>query len=119
MILYVLMCVFARQLLVKCFRALKPSGKLFVHIFAHWSTPYDFEGGWMTEHFISRGTMSSADLLLYFQDDLRAKRQRWVSGMHYSKTCGGWLTTMFEKQREYLEGVGGNLWGGRGVEVVE
>ena len=38
-------------LLAKVARALAPGGKLFVHIFAHATTPYDFEDGWMTAHF--------------------------------------------------------------------
>ncbi|KAJ8064519.1 hypothetical protein OCU04_006850 [Sclerotinia nivalis] len=38
-------------LMVKVGRALKPGGKLFVHIFAHKTTPYDFEEGWMSTHF--------------------------------------------------------------------
>ncbi|CAJ2507490.1 Uu.00g086760.m01.CDS01 [Anthostomella pinea] len=38
------------QLMAKVARALKPGGKLFVHIFAHKTIPYDFEEGWMTTH---------------------------------------------------------------------
>lgn len=38
-------------LMAKIGRALKPGGKLFVHIFAHKTTPYDFEEGWMSTHF--------------------------------------------------------------------
>ena len=43
-------------LLEKVSRALKPGGKLFLHIFCHKDTPYDFEGGWMSEHFFTGGT---------------------------------------------------------------
>ncbi|KAL5319486.1 hypothetical protein ACEPPN_012540 [Leptodophora sp. 'Broadleaf-Isolate-01'] len=87
-------------LMAKVSRALKPSGKLFVHIFAHKTTPYDFEEGWMSTHFFSGGTMPSADLLLFFQKDLKLETQWWVSGKHYAKTCEDWLSTMTANKKQ-------------------
>ena len=94
-------------LMAKVARALKPGGKLFVHIFAHRDTPYDFEegDGWMSEYFFTGGTMPSADLLLYFQSDLTVEKTWWVSGTHYAKTCEDWLAKMNGNRKEIWPGL--------------
>lgn len=74
---------------------LKPSGKIFVHIFTHRQVPYVYEAenetDWMAKYFFAGGMMPSADLFSQLPDVVTVTRQWTVPGTHYQKTCEAWL----------------------------
>jgi len=87
-----------RELYSRVHDWLRPSGKLFKHIFVHRLVPYAFEiagdDDWMSQYFFSGGMMPSDDLPLHFQQHLQLQRRwRW-DGTHYEKTLNAWLANM-------------------------
>lgn len=71
------------------------SGKLFVHVFCHHSTPYLFEtegpANWMGKYFFTGGIMPSYGLFEAAQTSLRLQEKWWLPGTHYEKTANQWL----------------------------
>jgi cyclopropane-fatty-acyl-phospholipid synthase len=74
---------------------LEPTGSVFVHVFAHATTPYLYEdrgpADWMTRRFFSGGVMPSHDLFTRFGEHLQVDESWRLSGLHYHKTLEAWL----------------------------
>lgn len=85
---------------------LKPSGKIFIHIFTHkeYAYPFETEGedNWMGKYFFTGGQMPSHHLLYSFQRDLSLDTS-WVwDGTHYEKTCNAWLEKMDQNSDQIM-----------------
>ena len=94
------------HLLDKVSSWLRPSGKLFIHIFTHKTLVYPFreddEGDWMGRNFFSGGIMPSHQLLLYFQKKLNIEMSWRFNGSHYEKTSLAWLNKMDSNKNEIM-----------------
>ncbi|XP_048328828.1 (S)-coclaurine N-methyltransferase-like [Ziziphus jujuba] len=93
-----------RDLLKKISCWMKQDSLLFVDHICHKAFAYRFEDvnendwiakyDWLSRNFLAGGTMLSANLLLYFQDDVSVVNQWLLNGNHNSRTCEEWLKRM-------------------------
>lgn len=106
-----------RELGRRIARWLRPGGELFVHVFAHRTTPYLFDvggaGDWMARHFFTGGMMPSEAWIPEAMDALE-HRQTWrFEGRHYSRTLAAWRERLEEQRAAALAVLG------RGTTVAE
>lgn len=84
---------------------LTDDGRIFLHVFAHCTTPYAFDvtdkSDWIAQHFFTGGIMPSHQLIHQFPElfDVEAE-WRW-NGWHYTRTAEHWLKN-FDANRERI-----------------
>jgi cyclopropane-fatty-acyl-phospholipid synthase len=75
---------------------LRPDGRLFLHVFSHYSAPYLFDVAdkedWIAQHFFTGGIMPSHGLIHHVADTFAVEADwRW-NGEHYARTARHWLS---------------------------
>ncbi|MEM7696365.1 MAG: cyclopropane-fatty-acyl-phospholipid synthase family protein [Pseudomonadota bacterium] len=92
---------------------LRPDGRLFLHVFAHRTTPYRFDHedpvDWIAQHFFAGGIMPSEDLIGAFPSFDVEQTWRW-EGTHYAKTAEAWLKN-FDDNRATLTPILTSVYG--------
>lgn len=95
-----------RELMKRIATWLKPTGKLFVHIFCHREYAYPFTtenaSDWMGKYFFSGGLMPSERLPERYTTELRLTQHWRVNGQHYAFSARDWIKQMDQNQTELL-----------------
>jgi cyclopropane-fatty-acyl-phospholipid synthase len=93
---------------------LAPEGRLFVHVFAHRTTPYRFDhtndADWVAKYFFTGGLMPSHGLMQHFGTLFSVEAEwRW-SGEHYRRTARDWLAN-YDRNEAAITGLLAGVYG--------
>jgi cyclopropane-fatty-acyl-phospholipid synthase len=103
-----------RALLERAASWLTPEGALFLHVFAHRSSPYRFEtadrSDWIAQHFFTGGIMPSRELIQQFRDVMQVEQSWWWNGSHYRRTATHWLEN-FDRNAPAIETILQDVYG--------
>ena len=93
------------RLLAQLCNALKPDGRIFVHVFSHRRHAYTFEpaDGWMARWFFSGGTMPNLKLFDECAPAVRTVNRHVVNGRHYAHTLRAWLGNLDRRRSTVRE----------------
>lgn len=89
---------------------IKPTGKMFIHIFTHRTLNYPFDvkddTDWMSKYFFSGGMMPSDDLMEKLTSEsnvpFAVEDHTVVSGRHYSRTAKLWRENLEARRVEVM-----------------
>lgn len=83
------------EMLGRVARALAPEGRVFLHVFCHRATAYEYRTDrpedWLGRHFFTGGMMPSRDLLHRLDLPLAVEAEWTWSGENYRRTANAWL----------------------------
>jgi cyclopropane-fatty-acyl-phospholipid synthase len=103
-----------QPLLERIRAALKPDGRLFLHVFSHKTAPYRFDrenkADWIAQHFFTGGIMPSHGLIRHF-DMLFTVEAEWLwNGVHYQRTALDWLAN-YDRNAPQIAEILKNVYG--------
>ena len=94
------------ELLGRVARWIQPSGRVFLHVFAHSRYAYPFEvrdeSDWMSRYFFTGGMMPSFDLVDHLDTPFEVEERWLVEGTHYARTSEDWVRNLERHRAEVL-----------------
>jgi cyclopropane-fatty-acyl-phospholipid synthase len=103
-----------QPLLARIRGALKPDGRLFLHVFSHRTSPYRFDrenrADWIAQHFFTGGIMPSHSLIHRFDSLFRVEAEWLWNGVNYQRTALHWLEN-YDRHADVIEKILRRVYG--------